>query len=261
MQQPFGAMRHTPPERNPKTSQRRGYPIAQALRPCSRRVLPLHPRPRRQRFIKVHRAQRHRLPLQPHLRPRVPPIQPDRRLHRRLHLRLIQPRERRQRREGHARLVLEFPPLDRFGQGPAREDALPAVPEILLQIERFAGELAVVVLERDVPGSGGGAELGVLLGGDALELLGLLLAQDIDARGVEAVHAAADVVLLLELLEVLLGDFAARHAVRAAVAVGVHVAEPGLARSALGLEGAREVQLGGEVAVLEVGEDFDVAVL
>ena len=156
--------------------------------------------------------------------------------------------------------MLEFPPLDRFGQGPPREDAFLAVPEILLQIERLAGELAFVFPEREVHGGGGGAELGVLLGLDALELLGLLLAQDVDARGVEAVHAAADVVLLFELLEVFFGDLPPWHAIGAAVAVSVHVAEPGFARSALGLEGAGEVQLRGEVAVLEVGKDFDVAV-
>ena len=60
--------------------------------------------------------------------------------------------------------------------------------------------------------------------------------------------------LLLELALVRGRDLAGRHAGRAAVAVGMHVAQAGLARAALGVQGARKVQLRGEVAVLEVGE-------
>jgi len=173
----------------------------------------MHARPVRQRLEEVHLVQRHRLPLQPRRRRR----------RRRLRLPSIQPQDRRQRREVLARLVLQPSPLDSLRQRPPRQDAFLAVPEVLLEVEFLTVELAFVFLELHDHGGSDGAEFGVLLGLDALELLGLLLAQDVNARGVEALHAVAEVVLLFELLEVFLGDFPSWHAIRAAVAVGVHV--------------------------------------
>lgn len=152
-------------------------------------------------------------------------------------------------------LALQPPPLNRLGQRPARQQAAFALPEVLLQVGLGAGGRAVQLAQLHGHDLGRGGQLGVLLGGDALALLGLFFAEDVDARFVQRVHPAAQVRLLHELAEVGVRDVAPGHAGRAAVAVGVHVPEAGFAGFALRLQRAREVELGGEVAKLEVRHD------
>lgn len=158
-------------------------------------------------------------------------------------------------------LVRHLPPLDRLGQPPPRHKALFPLRELEAQGRLLEREVALVPLEVHGHFVRGERELGPLFGLDARELLALAFAEDVDARGVQGVHAGEGALLAEELGEVVGGDVAAGHAVRAAGAVGFHVAEARFARSALELQGAGEVDLRGEVAVLEVRHGFCVAPL
>jgi len=80
---------------------------------------------------------------------------------------------------------------------------------------------------------------------------------------VQVVHAVAGVVLLLEQVVVLLCDHSARHAFngRPWVTVRLHMSQTSVAALPLQLQCLYQVDLGREVAVLELNEGVGLAVL